>query len=73
MAAPKKKSNTMAAFRRGYVKGRTEAREKAVHVVDAIVMDIDARSGLSPMLWCDKEQRNKIINTWVEKAEEVLE
>ena len=73
MAATKKKSGNLASYRRGYVRGRTEALELAAHVVQAIVDDINARSGLSPMMWSDKEQRDKIVNAWIEKAEEVLE
>jgi len=73
VAATKKKSGNLASYWRGYVRGRTEALELAAHVVQAIVDDINARSGLSPMMWSDKEQRDKIVNAWIEKAEEVLE
>lgn len=42
------------------------AIQKAVAIVHKIEQDINRRSGLSPMLWNDRRERDKILMAWLD-------
>lgn len=60
-------------YQAGYRAARRSAQDSVYRLVGAIAEDINRRSGLSPMLWSDREQREMIINEWCEKLKAELE
>ena len=61
------------AFRAGRRDAQKELLQKADAVVAAIEKDINHRSGLSPMLWSDRESREEILVGWRLLARVALE
>ena len=59
-------------YRAGYRAAKKSALDSTYMIVGAIAEDINRRSGLSPMLWSDREQRELIVNAWCDKVKEIL-
>lgn len=60
-------------YKAGYRAAKQSASDSVYRIVDAIVADINARSGLSPMLWSDRGSREAIVIGWVDKVRGELE
>jgi hypothetical protein len=74
--SPEYKAGFKAGKKAGYRKGREDARihlmNFATDSVAAVVADITKRSGISPMLWADPAEQEKIIMVWRSKATEMM-
>lgn len=70
---PRAKKRLDPIWRRGWKAGRQDAWDKLPAIVQAIEDDINKMSGISVMLWNDREKRQEIIDRWITLAEEVIE
>ena len=59
-------------YKAGYRAAKKSADDSVYMIVGEIVSDINRRSGLSPMLWSDREQRAKIVEEWCDKVRVIL-
>lgn len=60
-------------YRAGYRAAKRSATDQVDLIVARIEHDINARSGLSVMLWSDREQREKITDSWRNIVGNILE